>query len=150
MGSAQEHLTNAAGFVGHEAYWTLGANLSWNLDPVGSPAAVRHANAVLQEQEERLAQELDNVRDDVHSAWLEIEEDRARLEETQSETQSSRQALAITQNQFQEGTATSLDLSQAERDNFSAEANLSQAQSDLAAALLSLKKASGQSLTDNP
>ncbi len=65
------------------------------------------------------------------------------------EADSSREALELTQDQFKTGTATALDLSQAERDAFTAEVNRVQADSDLATALLSLQKASGEPLLAN-
>ena len=145
-GSAQEHFTNAPGFITENAFWTAGASLAWALDPVGTPAAIRRARAAVAEQRERLAQTRDAVRDDVHTAWLEVEADRARRDESLSEVQSAREALAITRQQYQAGTATSLDLSQAQRDAFSAEATLAQSQAALAAALLSLQRAAGEPL----
>jgi outer membrane protein TolC len=146
VGQAQEHLANYAGFVGREGFWTLGLNLNWNIDPVGTPGAIRRADAVMVEQEARLNQALDTVRDDVHTAWLQVVADQAHVDETKAEVASSREALKLTQEQFAAGTATSLDLSQAERDAFSAEANAAQSASDFASALLALQKASGTPL----
>jgi len=143
VGQAQEHLANYGGFIGHEGYWTLGLNLSWVIDPVGTHASLHLADATLTEDEARLNQTLDTVRDDVHSAWLLVVADQSHVEETKAEVSSAREALKLTQEQFAAGTATSLDLSQAERDAFSAEANAAQSASDFAAALLSLQKASG-------
>lgn len=148
VGQAQEHLQNYTGFTYHEGYWTLGVNLNWTIDPVGTPGQIKKANATYEEQAARLDQALDTVRDDVHSAWLDVEANRAKVEETQAEVKSAQQALALTQSQFKAGTSSSLDLSQAERDAFTAEANAAQAQSDLATALLALQKASGVSLLE--
>ncbi len=145
-GSAQEHYTNAPGFITENEFWTAGASLSWALDPIGMPAAIRRARAAVAEQRERLLQIRDTVRDDVHTAWLEVEADRARRDESRSEVQSAREALAITREQYQAGTATSLDVSQAQRDAFTAEATLAQSQAALAGALLSLQKAAGEPL----
>jgi outer membrane protein, multidrug efflux system len=139
-----ENLTNASGFIGHQGYWATGVKLSWNLDPVGTPAAVRKADAALLEQEKRLQQTLDTVRDEVHTSFLDIALDFARVDETTAEVLSAREALKLTQDQFAAGTATSLDLSQAERDAFQAEANNAQSAADLEWALLGLKKAAGE------
>jgi outer membrane protein TolC len=145
-GTAKALFTNAPGFITSDAYWNLGLGLTWNVDPVGTHAAVRRARATLAELEERLAQAEDTVRDDVHTAWLEIEADQARLSAATSQAGSAREALVLTQEQYRAGTATSLDISQAQRDAFNADATLSQCQADLAAALLSLRKAAGESL----
>jgi outer membrane protein TolC len=148
LGQAQEHLANYAGFIGHEGYWTLGLNLSWTIDPVGTHAALRLADATLAEDQARLDQVLDSVRDDVHSAWLQVVADQSHVQETKAEVASALEALKLTQEQFAAGTATSLDLSQAERDAFTAEANAAQSASDFATALLALQKASGTPLVE--
>jgi outer membrane protein TolC len=145
-GNFTETLTNAAGFVGHQGYWQAGVQLGWRLDPVGTPASIRKADAAVVEQETRLKQELDTVRDDVHASFLDIALDRARVEETTAEVKSAREALQLTQVQFSAGTATSLDLSQAQRDAFQSEANNAQSTADLAAALLGLQRAIGEPL----
>jgi outer membrane protein TolC len=59
---------------------------------------------------------------------------------------SAREALKLTEDQYAAGTATSLDLSQAQRDAFQAEANNAQSTADLASALLALQRAIGESL----
>ncbi len=148
-GSALEHFTNAPGFTPAEEFWILGANLSWTVEPLGIVASVKHAHASIEEQQERLAQEHDTIRDDVHTAWLDVEADKARLDEAISEARSASEALTITKEQFKAGTATSLDISQSQRDAFNADARLAQAQADLASALLALKKAAGESLLDS-
>ena len=70
------------------------------------------------------------------------------VEEAKAEVHSAQEALRLTQEQFTAGTATSLDLSQAERDAFQAEANAAQSKADLAFALLQLQKATGQPLLE--
>jgi outer membrane protein TolC len=145
-GNFTENLTNASGFVGHEGYWAAGVKLNWILDPVGTPASVRKADAAMLEQEQRLKQELDVVRDDVHTSFLDIALYRARVEETAAETESAREALKLAQEQFSAGTTTSLDLSSAQRDAFQAEANYAESTANLAASILGLLQASGEPL----
>jgi outer membrane protein TolC len=145
-GFLTENLTNASGFIGHQGYWAVGVRLLWNLDPVGTPASIRKADAALLEQRTKLEQTLDTVRDEVHTSMLDIALDRARVEETTAEVLSAREGLKLTQDQYTAGTATSLDLSQAQRDAFQAEASNAQSTADLASALLSLKKAIGEPL----
>jgi outer membrane protein TolC len=145
-GNFTETLTNASGFVGHQGYWGAGVQLGWRLDPVGTPASIRKADAALLEQEVRLKQELDVVRDEVHASFLDIALYRARVEETTAEVKSSQEALKLAQEQFAAGTGTSLDLSQAQRDAFQAEANYAESKANLAAALLGLKQAAGEAL----
>jgi len=148
IAGAQEHITNATGFTGANFYWTAGLTLALTLDPVGTPASIRRADGLLFEQNQRLAQALDLVRDDVHTAWLDIDAGRERLAETRSEVLSARRALKLTEEQFKAGTATSVDLSAAQRDAFNSEANLAQAEAELATALLALRKAAGEPLLE--
>jgi len=148
VGNVTEHITNATGFIGHEFYWTAGLALTWNIDPIGTPASVRRADGLLNEQNQRLAQALDLVRDDVHTAWLDIQAGRERLAETRSEVQSARQSLRLTEEQYKAGTANAVDLSAAQRDAFNSEANLAQAEAELATAVLALRKAAGESLLE--
>ncbi len=146
--AAHEYYTNAPGFLPSDNFWTAGVSLGWSLDPFGTSAAIKQARAAVEEQRERLAETEDAVRDEVHSSWLEIEADRAQLVAAVAESASARDALELTQTQFRSGTATSLDVSQASRDSFSADASLAQSRAGLAAALLSLEKASGQPLLE--
>lgn len=146
LGQAQEHFTNYAGFVGSDTFWTLGVLLSWNLDPVGTAGAIKRGSALVVEQEERLAQALDAVRDDVHAAWLQVLAGQAHVLETKAEVQSASEALKLTQEQFGAGTTTALELSQAQRDAFTAEATAAQSAADLASALLALQRATGTAL----
>jgi outer membrane protein TolC len=147
-GAAQEHFKNAPGFIGQETYWTVGLGLQWTIDPLSTRASVRLADGVLQEQRARLAQIKDTVRDQVHSALLDIQASHARFREAQAEVRSAREALRIAQLRLREGTAISVELSQAQTDAFRADATLAQAQSDLAYSLLALHRASGEPLLE--
>ncbi len=149
VGGAQEHFTNATGFTGKSMYWTLGATLNWNIDPFGTRAAVRRAQAAVDEQKERIQQTRDSVRDDVHATWLEIVADSARTQEAVVEAASAREALGLTREEFRYGTATSLDVSQAQRDAFNSDANLAQSRSALGTALFALRKAAGEPLLED-
>ena len=143
-GNATEYFTNATGFTGQSAYWAAGLSLTWNVDPAGTRAAVARSRAALEEQRQRLKQVEDTVRDDVHSAWLDVDSGAARVSQAKSEAESATDALGLTQQQYAAGTATSLDLSQAQRDAFNAEATFAQARADLAASELALAKAAGE------
>jgi len=145
-GSFTEYFTNITGFLGKEAYWTAGVNLTWQIDPVGTSGAVRRAQALVEEQRQRLLQTRDTVRDDVHTVWLEIEADRGRLEAAESQARNAIDGLEQAKKQFLYGTATSLEVSAAARDAFNAEATLAQVRADLSGALIALEKAAGEPL----
>jgi outer membrane protein len=145
-GTASETFTNATGFTGKSAYWAAGLSLTWTVDPWGTRAGLHRAQSALEEQRARRKQAQDSVRDEVHSAWLDVESGLARVEQSDVEVVSARDGLGITQQQYEAGTATSLDVSQAQRDAFDAEATLAQSRADLAAAVLALAKAAGEPL----
>ncbi|HCF62610.1 MAG TPA: hypothetical protein DFS52_32060 [Myxococcales bacterium] len=142
---ARENYSNATGFVGNELYWEAGLRLDWRAD-LSLIGAVRQVNAQIREGEARLQQAIDEVRDQVHTAWLDVRANRSRLEVARVEEGSARDALEIARARYEAGTATSFELSQAQSDAFSADANLVQARADLAYSVLVLRKASGQSL----
>jgi outer membrane protein len=145
-GTATETFTNVTGFTGKSAYWAAGLSLSWTIDPLGTRANLLRARAALEEQRARRRQTEDSIRDEVHSAWLDVESGLARVEQSDVEVVNARDGLGITQQQYEAGTATSLDVSQAQRDAFNAEATLAQSRADLAAGVLALAKAAGEPL----
>ncbi|MGI5863414.1 MAG: TolC family protein [Myxococcales bacterium] len=144
-GFLRENYSNAAGFVGNEFFWEAGFRLDWRVD-LSIIGAVRQVDAQIREQEARLQQTIDTVRDQVHTAWLDVRANLSRLEVARVEESSARDALEITRARYEAGTATSFELSQAQSDAFSADANLVQARADLAYSMLVLQKASGLSL----
>jgi outer membrane protein len=145
-GNASEYFTNISGFLGENAYWNAGVNLTWLIDPVGTTGAIHRAKALLAEQHQRLLQTQDVVRDDVHTVWLEIEADRGRLDAAEKQARNAADALVQAKKQFLAGTSTSLEVSNAERDAFNAEASLAQARADLSGARIALEKAAGEPL----
>jgi outer membrane protein TolC len=133
--------SNSTGFLGQDTSWSAGVTAKWNLDFLGTHGSRHTANAASLEAHERLLQTQDQVRDGVHSALLDLNTQRTLLEQTQAEAASAVEALKLAQARFDEGTATALELSQAQSDRFQAEANLSQARANVASAWLAVYQA---------
>ena len=146
---AQENISNATGFLGRNSNWTAGGTLTWNVDPFGTWAAVRAADASVTAQRARLAQQVDIVQDAVHTALVDIRTGKARLLEVQAELKSAREALEVAEFRQREGVATPLEVSQAQSDLFAADASLAQARADLAFSLLALRRAQGERLLED-
>ena len=142
----QEHLTNAAGFVGRSSYYTAALNLNWTVDPLLTAADVHQADANIRIAQEDLAAARENVRDDVHSAILEVNANRQRLNEALAQVDNAREALQLAELKLKEGVATPLEVSQAQTDAFRAEASLALTRADYAYSLLEVRHAVGELL----
>ena len=140
-----EQTSNVKGFSGQEAFWQAVVGLTWSFDltkvaNVRAQAAAADA-ARAEEQRARLT-----ARDDIHRAWMTVETDIARSRSARVEAEVSARASAIALEQYRDGTATQLDLLQAQRDAFNAEASRIQADADLLNSRAQLRIAAGESL----
>jgi outer membrane protein len=143
-GNFQEHLTNAAGFVGRNPYWTAGLTLNWTVDPLLTSANMHQADANAVIAQQQLDAQIETVRDDVHSALLNVNSNRARLSQASAQAENAHEALQLTEIKLQEGVATSLEVSQAQADAFTADATLAQAKADFAYSLLEVQHSVGE------
>src|SRR5262249_12100336 len=137
-GSAQERFTNATGFTGHNALYTLALTATWRIDYVGI-ANVKAQNAAFaaaraRETTARLAAE-----DEIHSAYNQLATQIAKSEAARTQAKASALAADIARQRYSGGTGTQLDVIQADRDSFQAEAARIQAELDLAYARVVLR-----------
>jgi outer membrane protein TolC len=143
--TATEQASNVKGFAGREAYWQASVGFTWSFDltTVGNvrsqEAAADAARA--QEQRARLA-----ARDDIHRAFRTVETAIARSRSARVEAEVSAQASTLALERYRAGTATQLDLLQAQRDAFAADAARIQADADLVNSPAQLRIAAGESL----
>jgi outer membrane protein TolC len=141
--TAQEHLTNYAGFSGHTAVWLLQASLAWKLDATLSPNvraqdAAASVNLIRAERAERTAQ------DNIYQAWHQV---RAAIEKSRAaraQIDASKLAADLARDRYSVGAATQLEVVQAQQDAFRAEVARIQADTDLAYARATLRASSGQ------
>jgi outer membrane protein TolC len=145
--SMTERVTNAEGLAGREASWQALVGLTWSFD-LTALAGIRSQDAAAdvaraQEQRVRLA-----ARDDIHRAWRTVQTDIARSRSARVQAEVSARAAKLALDRYQAGTATQLDLLQAQRDAFAADAARIQADADLVNARAQLRIAAGESLLE--
>ena len=135
---------NYAGFAGDNYAWALGLSLDWVIYDGG----VRDVQARLlreqrREAELKLAQLRDTVADEVFNARRAVDTKRRALETAARSVELSRETLELVRVQHDAGTATQLDLLQAQDALVTAEVGVAQARFDLSLADLQLRRAAG-------
>jgi outer membrane protein TolC len=143
--SAQEHLTNASGFVGKNSSWLINATMTWRLDVTAlgtmrSQATAAEAARVREEAARRAAL------DQIHEAWFRIHDGITKSRAARAEQRSAGAAVMRARERYQAGTGTQLELVQAERDAFSSEVTRIQADADLGYSRAALRLAAGHPL----
>jgi outer membrane protein TolC len=135
---------NYAGFSGDKYAWAVGIQADWLLYDGGIRDAQRLlAAAQRRENEARLDLLKDQVRDDVYNANRQLGTKRRALETAKRSVQLSKETLDLVQVQHDAGTATQLDLLQAQDALVASEVALAQAHFDLSLGALSLERLSG-------
>jgi outer membrane protein len=145
-GSAQERITNATGFSGRNASYTLQLVLGWRFDygllaSRDAQDSALAAQLVRQERSERAAE------DATYEAFRRIEAGIAKSRAARVQEQAAARAAELSQTRYEAGVATQLDVTQAQRDAFLASAARIQADSDLAYARAALRLAVGVTIT---
>jgi outer membrane protein TolC len=135
---------NYAGFSGDKYAWAVGLQLDWQLYDGGArDAARRLASAQARENDLRLLQQRDAVSDEVRNAEQQLATKRRALETAESASRLSQETLALVRAQHDAGTATQLDLLQAQDALVGAEVGLAQARFDLQLSDLNLQRIAG-------
>ncbi|HEX3851698.1 MAG TPA: TolC family protein [Polyangiaceae bacterium] len=143
-GFGNARVFNYAGFSGDKYSWALGLQLDWAIYDGGLRDGQRKlALAQRQEQEAKLDLLRDQVRDDVYNADRNVRTKRSALDTAKRSVQLSKETLDLVQVQHDAGTATQLDLLQAQDNLVAAEVALAQARFDLSLGALSLERLSG-------
>lgn len=147
--SAQERISNATGFTGQAASYTLSAMLSWRLDyGTYSTAQAQAAAADVQTiQAERTRR---NVADTIFEAYHRVEASIAKSRSARAEAESAQKAAQLSMDRYQAGAVTQLDVTQSQRDAFQADASRIKADADLAYARVLLRIAAGKPATVPP
>ena len=144
-GSFTEYNTNAPGFEPSRWYWQAAVTASWmfNLTNVGNIRSFDAATTATQAAEEKTRLV---ANDAIHRYWQTvaagIAQSRSAREGRDAAVHASKQARV----QYQAGSATQLDLLQAQRDAFQAEVTRIQTDANLINARAQLRLASGWSL----
>lgn len=141
-GSLSERLTNAAGF-GQGATFSAAVSLSWRADlaTLYTARALQAAGAAAQVRSERTRRDAE---DQIYNAWSQVRASLVRSRAARSQRESAQLAAVLSHKRYAAGTATQLEVIQAERDAFSAEVARIQADADLAYARVLLRLSAGQ------
>jgi outer membrane protein len=146
-GSAQERITNATGFGGKNASYTLQLVLAWRLD-YGTIATNDVQSAALEVQRVRVARTRRAAQDAVFEAFRRVESGLAKSRAARAQSAAAERAAELSTDRYNAGVATQLDVTQAQRDAFLATAARIQADADLAFARASLRLAAGVPVSD--
>jgi outer membrane protein len=141
-GQFTQRLSNATGFQNQFATYNLGLTLTWRLD---APSIREFALADTETASAALA--IDKARqqaaDTLFSAVARFEASASKLKSAQAQLEASRSAAVVTRERYALGTATQLDVINAEKDLFSADVAVISARTDRAIARATVKIANG-------
>jgi outer membrane protein TolC len=138
----KERISNS-GFV-TSAQWAAGVQLSWNVD-LTTAAAIKAASAQRDLAKTREQVAAQNAKDRILDLYNQLQNDAVIVTAAAAEQESNSKALAITKLRTEQGTATTLQLLEAQDDVLDADAAMIRAQADYAAtkALLLLEAGKG-------
>ena len=141
--SANERFTNATGFLGRYAIASASANLSWRFDLAILPQ-LRAAKAQASLSRIRADRARQTAYDEIHGAWHQVKAALAKARSARAERDTSKVAVSQARQRYEAGTGLFLEVTQAERDAFSAQISLIQADADLASARILLRIHAGR------
>ena len=144
-GTFSEVGTNASGFAGHDWSYQGVVTLSWSFD-LTSLANIRSGQAALETARARELRTRLSAGDAIHRQWNTVAAAIARSKSARVGKQAAASASEQARQRYQAGSATQLELLQAQRDAFSADVARIQADADVVNARAQLRVASGQSL----
>ncbi len=143
-GSFTEVGTNASGFAGHDWSYQGAVTVSWSFD-LTSLASIRDREATAEASRARELRARLSAADAIHRQWNTVAAAIARSRSARVGRQAAANASEQARQRYQAGTATQLELLQAQRDAFSADVGRIQADADLVNARVQLRLAAGQS-----
>jgi outer membrane protein TolC len=135
---------SVAGLGGEESAWAAGVQLDWKLFDGGArDADRRRAASQRSEAEVRLAQSRELIADEVADAARAVETKRSAVSAAGRGEGLAEQTLATVRTQYEAGTASQIELLQAQDDLVGARVTVAQARFDLAVADLQLRRSVG-------
>jgi outer membrane protein TolC len=137
--------SSVAGLTGEESAWFGGVQLEWSLFDGGArDADRRRAASQRREAEVQLAQQRDAIADEIADGTRAVETKRSAVSAAQRGEGLADQSLAIVRTQYGAGSASQIELLQAQDALVGARVALAQARFDLAVADLQLRRSVGE------
>jgi outer membrane protein TolC len=133
-----ENLSNASGFTGQNASYSLGLNAIWRLD-VPTVANISGARALASQA--KLAAEKTRLqsRDQLNADFQRFTAALIKIEAAKAQVAAAERAAQVSRDRYAVGAATQIEVIQAERDLFTSELGQIQARTELATARSSLR-----------
>ncbi|HJZ86360.1 MAG TPA: TolC family protein [Polyangia bacterium] len=144
-GSATEHFTNAAGFIGHDSSYTLALTLTWHFDLalLGDMRAQAAAADAARVRQERVRLQ---VGDQIHESWQRVRSGIVVCRAARAQARAAWTAADHARGRYASGVGTQLEVIEAQRDAASADVARIQADADLSYARAALRLSAGQVL----
>jgi outer membrane protein TolC len=140
-----EYGTNAPGFQPSSWFWQTGAGFTWSFD-LTSVANIRSGDASAAAAQAQQTRTSLDAGDAIHRYWQTVRVGIAQSRSARAGRDAAVQAAEQARVQYRAGTATQLDLLQAQRDAFAAEVTRIQDDANLLNARGQLRLATGRSL----
>ena len=133
-----ESVSNATGFTGQNAAYSLGLTATWRLDV---PTVANIASASALANQAQLAAEKTRLqsRDQINADWQRFNAALIKIEAAKAQVAAAEKAAQVSRDRYAVGSATQIEVIQAERDLFSSELGQIQARTELATARASLR-----------
>lgn len=141
--SAVERLSNATGFAGQASSYALSATLSWRLD-YGTYSTARAQAAAADVQLVQAEKTRRTIADTVFEAYHRVDASIAKSRAARAQATAAQAAADLSMERYRAGAVTQLDVTQSQRDAFSAHAQRIKADTDLAYARVLLRIAVGK------
>jgi outer membrane protein TolC len=143
-GFGNARIFNYDNFAFEHHAWALGLQLDWILYDGGTRDAQRHlADAQALEAQDREAVLRDTISDDLANGRSQLETKTHAREAAERSVTLASETIDLVRTQYEAGTATQLDLLQAQDNLIGAQEALAQAHFDVAVADLTLRRAAG-------
>jgi outer membrane protein TolC len=124
--------------------WAVGVQLDWTLYDGGTRDAQRHlAASQAQEAADRAAVLRDQISDDLANGRSQLDTKNHAREAAERSVTLAQETIDLVRTQYEAGSATQLDLLQAQDNLVAAQESLAQAHFDVAVADLALRRAAG-------
>ncbi|HXS15947.1 MAG TPA: TolC family protein, partial [Polyangiaceae bacterium] len=139
---AQERVTNATGFTGQAASYTLQGVLAWRLDygTYATAQAQKAAADVQRIQAERIRRSAEDV---IFDAYNRVETGLIKSASARAQAHAATKAANLALERYKVGAVTQLEVTQSQRDAFQAQASRVKADADLALARVLLRAVAG-------